>query len=435
MNDELRLAKFADQLTTRAQSQPDEHHADRAATHVLVNGHANAAVYQLLARSDRRAQGVFFSGSEWAQALVEDLNSSNWNRFLDPSAGTGDLLLEICRRLPLQSSSAGTIRSWSSRIAAVDLRESFLRIAWARIQALAMIRHNEPIDENRFLPMPKSFRFGDALTEDLALQTGDCVVMNPPYQRVLASPGSFVGKGSRSAAAIHLERVLNMAPEGVGIVALVPDVLRSGSLYENFREVLGQRMNPLGFEGKGKFGGDADIDVAIIRGVTRSQIKGKSAELADQAGPSVACKGQSIGDLCAVSVGPVVPHRTDEDGKLRGYLTARNSPLWGLVEHATEKARFNARLTHGPFVVVRRTSSPSDKQRARATLVKGKGPWLIENHLLTLVPKKGTIKDCKRVIRSLKDARTSEWLNQRIRCRHLTVGAIATLPIWDTEES
>jgi hypothetical protein len=33
----------------------------------------------------------------------------------------------------------------------------------------------------------------------------------------------------------------------------------------------------------------------------------------------------------------------------------------------------------------------------------------------------------------LKDPRTTTWLNERIRCRHLTVGAVRDLPWWNLD--
>ncbi|WP_226470107.1 hypothetical protein [Luteimonas panaciterrae] len=435
MNGETRLAKFADALTKKGAKPSSGQDVKSTTDHALINGHANDMVYKLLPRKDRRVHGVFFSGSTWARALVEQLNIEQWSRFLDPSAGTGDLLLEICKGLPLEETSTLTIKAWEKRLGAIDLRESFLRIAWARIQALAMTRHRETIDTSHFRPLPRSFRAGNLFTTPLTLHSGDCLVMNPPYQRMLAGRDSYVGAGKRSAAALHVEYVLRSAPENVGLIALVPDVLRSGSSYKGFREALRNRMEITSFNGHGSFGGDADIDVAILRAVTKSlAVKVSAVELLT---PSQKSTGtlEKVADLCSVGVGPVVPHRTEETGRPHGYLTARNSPIWGAVETPTEKARFEARLQNGPFVVVRRTSSPKDKQRARATLVRGKGPWLVENHLLVISPRSGTIKDCQKIIKNFKDFRTDEWLNHHIRCRHLTVEAIASVPIWDGEQA
>jgi hypothetical protein len=54
----------------------------------------------------------------------------------------------------------------------------------------------------------------------------------------------------------------------------------------------------------------------------------------------------------------------------------------------------------------------------------------IENHLLVLRPKDDSPKTCEELLGLLSLQRTNEWLNRRIRCRHLTVGALADLPWW-----
>lgn len=434
MNGESRLAKFADSLTKKATKSPRSGPVNTT-ENVLINGHANDMVYRLLPRKDRQTHGIFFSGAAWANALVKQLDVEQWSRFFDPSAGTGDLLLEVCKKLPLEDSATKTIKAWERRLAAIDLRASFLRIAWARIQALAMTRHKETIDASRFRPLPPSFRAGNIFKTPFVLRARDCVVMNPPYQRTLAGPNSFVGTGKRSAAALHVEHILQSATGGVGLIALVPDVLRSGSSYERFRNELRSQLKIASFDGHGSFGGDVDVDVAVLSGVTQGRKKNKSP-LARLSSSQKSSKNlQCVSDLYEISVGPVVPHRTEETGKVHGYLTARNSPIWGMIDAPTEKARFDARLQSGPFVVVRRTSSPRDKQRARATLVRGKGPWLVENHLLVISPRSGTFKACQSVIKNFRDHRTDEWLNRHIRCRHLTVGAIASVPIWNSEKT
>jgi hypothetical protein len=365
--------------------------------------------------------------------MFATLEVERWRRFIDPSAGTGDLLVEICRRLPLEATATKTLAAWSKRLAAIELRDSFIQIAWARLQALAMVRHKHqrgiaPIGPA--LIVPQSFITGDALDTTLRMAKGDCVVMNPPYQRVLAREGSFVGQGLRSAAALHVERILTQAPAGVGLIALVPEVLRSGSSYRRFRDELHQRMEIESFVAVGAFGGSADVDVAVLTGITRATVALSQTRRSTKRRHIV----RTLGDDCHISVGPVVPHRTEEGDVLLGYLTARNAPTWGEVREPNTRAKFAARLEKAPFVVVRRTSSPTDLKRARATVVAGTESWLLENHLIILRPQSGLLKDCKRLLKSLKDPRTDAWLNAHIRCRHLTVSVLRLLPWWDGQD-
>jgi hypothetical protein len=426
-----KLANCAEALTKGLPATLKHTSPAEAAQHMLINGHANELVYDALTREERRANGIFFSDAKWARALVEKIDLRKWKRFLDPSCGTGDLLIEICKQLPLKSSRSETVLAWSRMLGAIERNEHFLKIAWARIQALAMQRHGEPIDESGFIPMPGGFLAANALKVPLDIKEGDCVVMNPPFQRVPTHPKSEIGRGLRSAAAVHIERVLSFAPNNVAFAAILPEVLRSGTLYHSFREMLDRRLAVSQFSCEGNFGGDADIDVAILHGVTCKKIVDDVASQSSATGNGNGRKAPScVGDLFSVQVGPVVPHRAPRAGQRYSYLTARNCPAWGTVNVSTETDRFKAKVMSGPFVVVRRTSSPADTKRARATLVKGKGPWLVDNHLLVLTPKSRSVGDCAKLLVSLQDNRTDDWLNRQIRCRHLTVSSILNLPIW-----
>lgn len=429
MNGEIPLAAYAHALL-----RPSGHTlSDDLIASTDINSHADgmatAMVYDVLSLSDRRQHGIFFSGAAWAKTLVSQLDVLRWKRFLDPSVGTGDLLIEICLQLPLESSVSLTLSAWSKRLAAIDLRESFLHIAWARIQSLAHTRHAElsgKSEEFTPFPLPTSFRVGDALKIPLELHEGDCVIMNPPYQRVIAPDSSFVGAGKRSAAAFHIEHVLNNAKMGVGIVALIPDVLRSGTSYRRFRSELSLRLEIIDFKSFGSFGSAADVDVAVLVGTTDlNPSRINVSKTTDQSSVKL------VGDKFAVKVGPVVPHRTLKNGIEYGYLTAKNCTAWEEVSQPCQFENFNARLESGPFIIVRRTSSPSDKKRARATLITYKHELLVENHLLILKPNSGSIKECRALMRLLEDPRTDQWLNNHIRCRHLTVSALSKLPWWD----
>jgi len=424
MNGETPLSSFATALMTAGDVDKGNICPDKLVSD-LMNGHTTDFVYSTLSLSDRRRHGIFFSGTSWAKKILAGRNLTQWRRFIDPSVGIGDLLLEICNSLPLKKNVNETIERWSESLVAVDLRKSFLDIAWMRIQALAFHRHaaeKGQTDKISFRELPKNFLVGDALKLEFSLNRGDCVVMNPPYQRIQAPEHSFSGKGQRSAAALHLEHIIRQAPPGVGIFALVPDVLRSGSSYTKFRNELRSITTISSFEPSGAFGTQADIDVAILIATAKKRDEGHTDFEPENR------SGKCVEDFFSVSVGSVVPHRTPTDGKSRGYLTAKNAAVGEELKSPTEFSTYNCRKERGPFVIVRRTSSPSDKQRARSTLFSSREEVLVENHLLILKPKDKKVSTCRLLLDVLADARTNEWLNHRIRCRHLTVGAIKRLP-------
>ena len=112
-------------------------------------------------------------------------------------------------------------------------------------------------------------------------------------------------------------------------------------------------------------------------------------------------------------------------------MHSRGLPTWGSIDVASlPKKRFSGTLFSPPFVAVRRTSRPVDSGRAIGTLVIGDCRVAVENHLLVVRPKDPSVEACEEVLRLLKEDRTDRWLNNRIRCRHLTVSALRELPWW-----
>ena len=95
-----------------------------------------------------------------------------------------------------------------------------------------------------------------------------------------------------------------------------------------------------------------------------------------------------------------------------------------------KKIKYEGKVFTPPFVVIRRTSSPKDKNRAVPTLITQSGTYAVENHLFILNPKDNKIVTCKNLVKRLKDARTNIWLNNNIRCRHLTKKSILDIPWW-----
>jgi hypothetical protein len=91
--------------------------------------------------------------------------------------------------------------------------------------------------------------------------------------------------------------------------------------------------------------------------------------------------------------------------------------------------QYRGRVYNTPFVAIRRTSRPGHPYRATATIISGKTPVAVENHLIVCQPKNNTLKMCKALLAHLKTAMTNKFLDERIRCRHLTVGAIQEIPV------
>ncbi len=140
-------------------------HAMRTQTlHEVLNGHPAQAVNDILGRSRRRRQGIFFSGTQWATLITNALPVERCERIVDPACGIGDLLLATARQLPLGPTLDATLNAWARRLAGMDLHGPFLALAWHRLQALAMERHGLAHPRLRLaIECPVSFRVANSL--------------------------------------------------------------------------------------------------------------------------------------------------------------------------------------------------------------------------------------------------------------------------------
>ena len=406
-------------------------HAMRTQTlHEVLNGHPAQAVNDILGRSRRRRQGIFFSGTQWATLITNALPVERCERIVDPACGIGDLLLATARQLPLGPTLDATLNAWARRLAGMDLHGPFLALAWHRLQALAMERHGLAHPRLRLaIECPVSFRVANSLREPWELRAGDGLVMNPPFQAITAPRSTINGTGRVTAALPFLERAVGHAPAGVHIAALVPEVLRSGSRYERLRDWLAQRCDQLHFEARGLFSREANIDVALLVATTRPPPhRPARAQIMDAGHEPKALVPARLGDMCSVHVGAVVPHRTLKNAPRQPYIAVADVTPWTETTPA-RSVGYRASTHTPPFVVVRRTSGPKDKERVRATIVRGVAPILVENHLLVLTPNEHTVAACRKIVAALKLPQTHAWLNKRIRCRHLTVGAVREIPL------
>ncbi len=407
-------------------------HAIRAQTlHEVLNGHPAQAVNDILGRSRRRRQGIFFSGPQWAKIVADSLPVERCERIVDPACGIGDLVLAAARQLPLSPTLDATLKLWAGRLAGMDLHGPFLALAWHRLQALAMERHGLAHPRLRLATIcPASFRVANALREAWELRAGDGLVMNPPFHAIAAPRGTINATGRVTAALPFLERAVGHASPGVHVVALVPEVMRSGSRYARLRDWMDQRCEQMRFEAQGLFSQEANIDVALLVATTRAagsrRARVEATNLAPE--PAPALPARRLGDVCSVRVGAVVPHRTPKNAPRQPYIAVADVTPWEETTPA-RSVGYKASTHVPPFVVVRRTSSPKDRERARATIVLGDAPILVENHLIVLVPHEHTAAACRELAAALRRPQTHTWLNERIRCRHLTVGAVREIPL------
>src|SRR5260370_36345176 len=235
--------------------------------------------------------------------------------------------------------------------------------------------------------------------------------------------------GLVTEAALFLEKCVKNALPGAKIVAILPDVLRTGSRYVRWRECIEKYAKIEEVKLAGCFDASTDVDTFVCKLlVSNNASKGGLDWWISN--PVLDRSTRKVDDYFEVRVGPVVPYRDPLDGPSYPYIHAHRLPTWQSIEANSEFRNFSGTTFVPPFVVVRRTSRPSDRYRAVGTIIVGEHPVAVENHLIVLKPRSNTLDECVELLDVLRCTKTNDWLNERIRCRHLTVTALRELPWW-----
>ena len=282
----------------------------------------------------------------------------------------------------------------------------------------------DPKDTDSLEKVLPEIKVGDGLELLARGWPGGHIVMNPPFTYRRASEETSWASGRTNMAAMFLAAALAGAQPGTRLTAFLPDVIRAGSRYDRLREFVDSRLHMSSAKPYGQFDAWTDIDVFILKGVIEQSVATTTAT--QWWYPT---DGEQLSDKFDICVGPVVPHRDLETEPTHAFLCARDIPLGGEFDVSqAERRGFQKRLFHPPFVVIRRTSRPGDKSRGLGTVIRGTGGALVENHLIILKPKDGSLDACRRVVDILGSTHARDWLDNRIRCRHLTVRALSEMP-------
>lgn len=419
-----RVRAYVASLESLATTKGDSDFEDRRTA--ALNGEVAKEVRRLLPLNIQRKFGAFFTGADLSSRLVSQSEHDEEAVYYDPACGMGDLLLAVARTLPLGRGIRETIRRWGSQLAGTDLHVEFIEGAKTRLFLLAMARHElQPAASLtlRSTDFPL-IRVGDALKEKGLYSRATCVVMNPPYGKRALRTSCEWGSGKVTSAATFVAHAVESCRPGTQVLAILPEVLRSGTFSSAWRAFVSDRTAIEWIEPWELFDETADVHVFGVK----LRLLGESEERCTWPIPR-ATSGPRLGDHFSVSVGPVVPHRHAKVGPSHPYIHPRCVPAWSTVKEFPESRRFEGRLFTPPFVVVRRTSRPDHSFRAVASVISGPAWVAIENHLLVCVPKDGTLKTCHALLSSLKSTDINDQLNARIRCRHLTVSALKDLQL------
>jgi hypothetical protein len=398
----------------------------------LLDGGPSAVLRIALSVEEQRTSGAFFTGRALARKLVKVIPECAWRGdILDPTCGAGDLLLAAAARLPVREGLAETLSEWGKRLAGSDVSPEFVRLARLRLAVLALTRganHDRMAAPELGRVFPRIAQ-GDALHAAAQYENATCILLNPPFGPVHAPPDCAWATGRITAAALFAEKAIGNAWPGTHLAMILPDVLRSGSRYGRWRACVQRQADMLKVQPHGLFDKTADIDVFLLHLRKRRAVRNRVSHCAIS--PVKTRCGKKVGEFFDVHVGPVVPYRDKGSEPLRPYIAAKGLPRWCTWEACGDRKRTDGKGFRPPFVVVRRTSRPGDAHRATGTIITGHEEVAVENHLLALTPKDGTLRTCRQLLARLKDARTTRWLDSRIRCRHLTVSAVKELPWWD----
>jgi len=372
--------------------------------------------------ASRRAQGAFFTPRAMAERLIEAGARPNPESPLaDPACGAGDLLLAGAKHLPRKPTALATLEGWGSLLIGRDLDEDSVRAARLRLALLAaqLCEEDLSLSEERIKQALPDIRVGDG--RRLRYEAPLLLVLNPPFGTQTAKTAWGVGRLSR--AAVFAAECFAALPEGSAIRAILPDVLRSGSNSRRWRNVMAALLGEVRVETRGQFDTWTDIDVFSLAAKRDS---GGTAAIDWWPDPPAA---GLLSECFSVHVGSVVPHRDPERGKISPYLRARDLPLNGEHTAGQMTRRHTGTRFNAPFVAIRRTSRPSiSGRRLGLTLIRASEPVLVENHLIVCLPNDGTVASCRELVKQLSTDQVTEMLNRRIRCRHLTVGAIKEAP-------
>lgn len=380
---------------------------------------------RLLTAEEMKNAGTFFTGQALSSRLISDIkNTVNENSIiLDPTCGTGNLLIEASRQLAVKKGLKETLSKWGEQLSGYDINPSFVDAAKLRIILEAIIRGANKdcsIDEAMLLLKKISTRNALEIAKK-ELKNVTHILMNPPFSNWRLDTPNYFSSGKTNAASVLLIHFIREMREGCYINAILPDVIRSGSRYINTRKFSNDNI-AANCSVWGRFNKKTNVDVFILSGKKVNKNSGIKWQKESH-------ERTAISSRYLIKIGPLVSYRDKEEGPLSPYLHQKNSPHGKVISHISEKRKFKGKLYTPPFVVVKRTSSPKDKPRASATLILGKKPIAVENHMIIIKPLSGCLDECFRLLHILDKESTNVFLNDRIRLRHLTVKAIGEIPL------
>lgn len=389
-----------------------------------LDGQPQRELRARVAASVRKQYGAFFTGSALSSAALAQVPQNELKRavVLDPACGAGDLLVAFAKQLEVRRTLPETLLAWTEQLHGFDIHPEFVRAAKLRIVLTALLRGARPTEHLDLDQVLTNIRVGDGLDEVHTVATH--IFTNPPFHYIDTPDECTWTSGIVSAAAVFFERWTRADLVPVRIVGILPDVLRSGARYRQWRHLIERRCSIIECQTYGAFDSVVDVDVFILHAAS---VKHDQTPTPFTWTPSQTPK-RKIADAFSVSVGPVVPHRHPHAGPWHAYVDTSSLPPWQKLTSVPTKRQWEGRVARPPFVAIRRTSAPRDKFRAVASIVSGREPIAVENHLIICTPHSRTVRSCQQLLEHLQTPIVNRQINEAIRCRHLRTATIADLP-------
>ncbi len=217
--------------------------------------------------------GAFFTGEVLADQFVSHVLNlgSSLGTVVDHACGCGDLLIAVARQLPVSRDLESTLLEWGKVLQGVDRVPEFVEVARERLLLLALSR-GARVAEGRLPPLGDllpNIVVGDGRNHSF-VRNADTVVLNPPYGLVAATAGLGWASGLVTDAALWTSGTAAAMQDDAILVAVLPDVLRSGSRYAKWRAEIGDKLDLLEVRSKGQFDAHTDVDVFILVARRRS---------------------------------------------------------------------------------------------------------------------------------------------------------------------
>jgi len=392
-----------------------------------VNGLAAEELRRLISVEKRRNDGIFFTDSMLAEKVLKILDPSfdKQSIIYDAACGACNLLIASANYLHQNNIHPAN----KNYLLGSDIHSEFLAAGNLRLQINNLLMLPDKISDLSKQKKGYSLKKKNALESNQFYKSATHIFINPPFDQEKINEKLSWASGKVSMAAVFVEKAIIFSKPGTIIMAILPDVLRSGTRYQKWRDMVYKTCTTEKVELLGQFDKHTDVDVYAIKFVKRIHPIEK-IEINLTGNFSQITSPKTLKDIFDVRVGPVVDYRDEKEGPIRSYVVSRGLKSWSVQTKINLTRKHLGKSFQSPFVVIKRTSRATDENRAMGTLINAVKNVYVDNHLIMLTPKVKSLAACKIAIRILKDKRTNNWLNEQIRCRHLTVKIVSNIPIW-----